>query len=278
MSRLRYRRITFAREILMLVAAAIWWVPFYLIVALSLQDSDAILHRSLALPITDPELGNFTEAWSDATNGLGHGLMSSLIITGGSVLVVVLLASLGAYTIARHATRLNNGLYVMFVIGIVMPYQLGLIPAFVALREMGLVGTYIGMILLYTGLEMPTAIFLYAGFIRALPREYEEAALVDGATPMRVFWHVVFPLLAPITATVAVITALFVWNDFFAQLVFLGGTKNQTLPVAIYGFVGEFTTQWNYVFAGVVISVLPVLAFFIATQRKLVKGFTGGIK
>ncbi|GHF34750.1 raffinose/stachyose/melibiose transport system permease protein [Amycolatopsis bartoniae] len=278
MSRLRYRPRTFAREIVMLVAAAIWWVPFYLIVALSLQDDDAVQHRSLALPITHPQLSNFSDAWSDPTNGMGHGLLSSLIITGGSVVVIVVLASLGAYAIARHAGRLSNGLYVTFVIGIVLPYQLGLIPAFVALRELGLVGTYLGMILLYTGLEMPTAIFLYAGFIRALPRDYEEAALVDGATPLRIFWRVVFPLLAPVTATVAVVTALFVWNDFFAQLVFLGGTANQTLPVAIYGFVGEFSTQWNYVFAGVVLSVLPVLAFFVLTQRKLVKGFTGGIK
>ncbi|MFJ9243847.1 carbohydrate ABC transporter permease [Streptomyces sp. NPDC101776] len=278
MSRLRYRPRTFGREILMLVAAAIWWVPFYLIVALSFQDSDEVSHRSLKLPLTHPEFSNFSNAWSDPVNGMEHGMLSSLVITVGSVAVIVVLASLGAYAIARHSGRLNNGLYVTFVLGIVMPYQLGLIPAFVALREMGLVGTYLGMIVLYTGLEMPTAIFLYAGFIRALPTEYEEAALVDGATPLRIFWRVVFPLLAPVTATVAVVTALFVWNDFFTQLVFLGGTDNQTLPVAIYGFVGEFTTQWNYVFAGVVLSVLPVLAFFVLTQRKLVKGFAGGIK
>jgi raffinose/stachyose/melibiose transport system permease protein len=134
------------------------------------------------------------------------------------------------------------------------------------------------MVLMYTGIEIPTAIFLYAGFIRAIPKEYEEAALVDGAKPLRIYWSIVFPLLAPVTATVGVITALFVWNDFFTQLVFLAGSVNQTLPVAIYGFVGEFATQWNYVFAGIVLSVIPVLVFFIITQRQLVKGFAGGIK
>jgi raffinose/stachyose/melibiose transport system permease protein len=278
MSLHRYRRRTFVRETLLLLAAAVWWIPFYIIATISLQDTDAINRRSLAFPVTDPRFSNFTEAWSGGFNRLGEGLLSSVIITASSVVIIVFVASLAAYTIARHASRLNRVLYVLFVIGIVLPYQLGLIPAFVLLRELGLVGTHVGMVFLYTGIELPTAIFLYAGFVRALPREYEEAALVDGATPFRVFVQIVFPLLAPVTATVAVVTALFVWNDFFTQLVFLAGTSNQTLPVSIYGFVGEFAAQWNYVFAGIVISVLPVLIFFIITQRQLVRGFAGGIK
>ncbi|MHC6219397.1 carbohydrate ABC transporter permease [Arthrobacter sp. MMS24-S77] len=278
MSRVRYRKTTLVREILMLAVAAIWWVPFYIIAAISLQDSNAVINRSLAFPIANPQFGNFGQALSSNDNGLASGLLSSFIITASSVVVIVVVASLAAYAISRSASKLNSWLYFTFVIGIVMPYQLGLIPAFVLLRDMGLVGTHIGMVLLYTGIEIPTAIFLYAGFIRAIPKEYEEAALVDGAKPFRIYWSIVFPLLAPVTATVGVITALFVWNDFFTQLVFLAGSANQTLPVAIYGFVGEFATQWNYVFAGIVLSVIPVLVFFIVTQRQLVKGFAGGIK
>lgn len=279
MSRDRYRPRTFVREVILLLVAAIWWIPFYIIIAISLQDREAINERSLAFPFSNPQWGNFAEAWGGGSStGLGSGLLSSFIITAGSVIVIVVLSSLAAYAISRHASRLNTTLYFLFIIGIVLPYLLGLIPAFILLRELGLVGTHLGMIILYTGVELPTAIFLYAGFIRALPKEYEEAALVDGASPFRTFWLIVFPLLGPVTATVSVITALFVWNDFFAQLVFLTGTSNQTLPVAIYGFVGEFATQWNYVFAGIVISVAPVLIFFIFTQRQLVKGFAGGIK
>lgn len=274
----RYRKRTFVRELLMLAIAAIWWIPFYIIATISLQGTDAINRRSLAFPFGDPQFGNFAEAWSAGSAPLGSGLLSSLIITVCSVILIVLFSSLAAYVISRHATRINTVLYVLFVVGIVLPYTLGLLPAFVLLRELGLVGTHAGMVLLYIGIETPTAIFLYAGFIRALPREYEEAAFVDGASPIRVFWYVVFPLLSPITATVAVVTALFVWNDFFTQLVFLAGTTHQTLPVSIYSFVGEFATQWNYVFAGIVISVLPVLIFFVITQRQLVRGFAGGVK
>lgn len=275
----RYRPKTFVRELGMLLLAAIWWIPFYIIVVISLQDRTAVNERSLAFPFADPQWQNFATAWNGGSQaGLGSGLLSSLIITAGSVILIVTLSSLAAYAISRHGSGLNTALYFLFVIGIVLPYILGLIPAFILLRELGLVGTHLGMIILYTGIELPTAIFLYAGFIRALPREYEEASLVDGASPFKGFWLIVFPMLSPITATVAVVTALFVWNDFFAQLVFLSGTPNQTLPVAIYGFVGEFATQWNLVFAGIVISVLPVLIFFVLTQRQLVKGFAGGIK
>lgn len=273
----RYRKRTLVRELLMLALAALWWIPFYIIATLSLQDRDAVNERSLAFPFSDPQFSNFTEAFS-GNNPLGGGLLSSLVITSGSVVVIVFFGSLAAYAISRYASRLNTVLYFLFVIGIVLPYQLGLIPAFVALRELGLVGTHLGMILMYTGIELPTAIFLYAGFIRAMPKEYEEAALVDGATPFRIFLRIIFPLLAPVTATVAVVTALFVWNDFFTQLVFLAGSDNQTLPVAIYGFVGEYASQWNFIFAGIVISILPVFIFFVVTQRQLVKGFAGGIK
>jgi raffinose/stachyose/melibiose transport system permease protein len=134
------------------------------------------------------------------------------------------------------------------------------------------------MILLYTGLLMPFSVFLYTGFIRALPRDYEEAASVDGAGHARIFGQVVFPLLRPITATVAILTGLIVWNDFFTQLVFVGGSANETLPVAVYSAVGAYATQWSVVFAAVVIAVIPVLIAYFFSQRHLIRGFTGGTK
>jgi raffinose/stachyose/melibiose transport system permease protein len=134
------------------------------------------------------------------------------------------------------------------------------------------------MILLNTGLLMPLTVFLYTGFIRRLPREYEEASQVDGASLMRTFTRVVVPLLRPITATVAVLTGLFCWNDFFLSLIFLSGSKNQTLPVALYQFVGNEIEQWNLIFPTVVIALLPMLVFYLFAQRSLIKGFTGGVR
>ena len=134
------------------------------------------------------------------------------------------------------------------------------------------------MILLHTGLLMPLSVFLYAGFVRTIPRDYEEAAYVDGAGRFLTFTRVIFPLLLPITATVAVITGVIVWNDFFLQLIFLAGSHKQTVPVAIYGFVGEYATNWSLIFATVLLSIIPIMLFYMFAQRQLIRGFSGGIK
>jgi len=121
-------------------------------------------------------------------------------------------------------------------------------------------------------------VFLYTGFIRGLPRDYEEAAQVDGAGHLRTYLRVVFPLLRPITGTVAVLTALFTWNDFFLSLIFLGGTHNQPITVAIYGFVGENISQWNLIFATVGIAIAPMALAYMFVQKQLIRGFVSGIR
>src|SRR5690606_2829301 len=128
MARDKYRPRTFVREVVMLIVAAVWWIPFYIIAAISLQSRDQINERSLAFPLADPQWGNFAEAWEGGSQtGLGSGLWSSFLITSGSVLVVIILSSIAAYAISRHASKLNTFLYFLFVIGIVLPYLLGLI-------------------------------------------------------------------------------------------------------------------------------------------------------
>jgi len=191
---------------------------------------------------------------------------------------LVVLGSLCAYVLARRPSRLGTALCLLFVLGIILPFQLAIIPVYVVLRRAELTGSYAGMILLYVGLLMPLTVFVYTGFIRGLPREYEEAARVDGASLLRTYVRVVFPLLLPVTATVAILAGLFVWNDFFLPLIFLFGSDKETLPVALYSFVGESTSQWNLIMAGVAISVAPILAFYVLAQRSLIRGFTGGIR
>src|SRR5262249_26037676 len=149
------------------------------------------------------------------------------------------LGSLGAYAIARHKSHLSNVVYILFVLGIILPFQLAIVPLLVAMKHVGLVGNYTGMIVLNVGLLMPLTVFLYTGFIRALPRDYEEAARVDGAGILQAYVRVVFPLLRPVTGTVAVLTGIVVWNELFVALVFLGGTRFETLPVAISSFASE---------------------------------------
>jgi raffinose/stachyose/melibiose transport system permease protein len=271
----RYTKRTFARELTLLLVAAIWWVPFYFLVVVSLKPDLEALQSPLSFP-KEVHLGNFSTAWHDAA--LGRSLVNSLIITGGSVLALIAIGSICAYTIARRPGRMSTTLYLLFVLGIILPFQLGLVPTYAVMRHLGLVGSYFGIILLYTGIWMPFSVFLYTGFVRALPKEYEEASVVDGASTLRTFRRVVFPLLRPVTGTVAIFTGLIIWNDFFLSLIFLNGTKKTPLPVAVYTFVGAFASRWNLIFAAVIVSLAPVLIFFLVAQRQLIRGFTGGIK
>jgi raffinose/stachyose/melibiose transport system permease protein len=274
----RYRRRTLVRELALVVVAIVFCAPFYLLIAIALETTEQSYKAPLSFP-RPPHWSNFSEAWSTGgSGGLVHGFESSLIITGASVLALILLGSFGAYTIARRGGRLGDAIYVMFVVGIILPPQLAIIPLFVAMRHAGLVGNYVGMIVLNIGLLMPLTVFLYTGFIRALPRDYEEAARVDGAGILRTYVRVVLPLLRPITATVAVLVGIIVWNEFFVALVFLAGSRYQTLPVAVYLFAGGSVTRWNLVFAGVAIAIAPVIVFYLFAQRQLIRGFAGGVK
>jgi raffinose/stachyose/melibiose transport system permease protein len=257
---------------------AVYCIPIYIMVTLSLKSNADVYTKALALP-TNPVWSNYSEAWHGTSQlTLGHALVNSLAITVTSVAIVIVFGSLAAYALARRQSKLSTGLFLLFVSGLIVPFQLGVIPLYVAMRHLSLVGNLYGMILLNIGLLMPLTVFLYTGFIRTLPKEYEEAAQVDGAGLTRTYVRVVFPLLRPVTGTVAVLAGLVTWNEFFLPLIFLSGTTHQPLPVAIYSFVGEFTSQWNFIFAAVAISIAPMLLFFLVAQKQLIRGFTGGIR
>jgi raffinose/stachyose/melibiose transport system permease protein len=266
------------RELALILVAIVFCLPFYLLIAVALETTAQTYKTPLSFP-SPPHFANFADAWSTGgEGGLGRALASSAIITVSSVIALIVLGSLCAYTIARRKGHLSNVVYILFVLGYILPFQLAIIPIFVAMRHLGLIGNYAGMIVLNTGLLMPLTVFLYTGFIRALPRDYEEAARVDGAGILRTYARVVFPLLLPITGTVAVLIGISVWNEFFTALIFLAGSHYQTLPVAVYTFANGEVARWNLIFAGVAIAIAPILVFYLFAQRQLIRGFSGGVK
>jgi raffinose/stachyose/melibiose transport system permease protein len=280
----RYTRRSLVRELMLVAVAIVFCIPFYLLVAIALESTPESYKTPMSFPIP-PHPGNFSVAWgTNGQGGLAHPLESSLIITGLTVIGVITFGSIAAYTIARHRGKLSDALYVAFVVGIILPFQLAIIPLYVAMRNLDLIGTaseityYFGFITLNIGLLMPLAVFLYTGFIRALPRDYEEAAWVDGAGVIRTYARVVFPLLLPITATVAVLVGVAVWNEFFLALLFLNGSRIETVPIALYDYVGDYVARWNLIFAGVMIAIAPILLFYLFAQRHLIRGFTAGVK
>jgi raffinose/stachyose/melibiose transport system permease protein len=275
MSRRRYGPRTFLVELLMIAAAGVIVFPVYVLINLSLKSRGEVTTDALGLPSTFL-FSNYREAWNEAA--LGNALLSSTIITTSSVVLLIVFGSIASFALARRASRLSYAAYLLFLLGLILPFQLALIPLYQMIRDLNLIGTYWSLIIFYTGLQLPFTIFLYTGFLRAMPRDYEQAAFIDGASQLQAFAHVVFPLLRPVTGTVVVLNAIFTWNDFLTPLLYLSGTDRQTMPVAINAFVGQYVAQWQLVFAGLVIAITPILIVYFLLQRSIIRGFASGLK
>jgi len=273
--RTAYRPRTFVLELVMVAAAVAFLFPVYALVTLAFKDPGQIANAPLSPP-DPPSVDSFGEAWQSAS--LGSALLNSTLITVTSVVALIMLGSLAAYFLARRASRLSYSLYILFLVGIILPFQLGMIPLYQLVSDLGLLGTYQGMILFYTGIQLPFTVFLYTGFIRSLPADYTNAALIDGATHLQAFRHVIFPLLRPITGTVLILNAVHIWNDFFTPLLYLGGSGRETVPVRIFAFVNEYTSDYGLVAAGLVLAALPILLVFLVLQRYVIRGFSSGLK
>ncbi|MCC3268075.1 carbohydrate ABC transporter permease [Arthrobacter gengyunqii] len=275
----RYTRLTFLREILMIIATAIFVLPLYLLIVGSLKStSEMSTSSAIALP-SHLEWSNFIEVLTTTgKNSVVIGFINSVIITGVTLVLLILLSSMTAYVIVRSTRRWANIVFYLFLVGIILPTQLGIVPLYLGARALGLSGSLVGLIIIYTGTFLPLSVFLYATFFRSHPRDYEEAAALDGAGPFRAFWHAVLPLMGPVTATVAILSGLVVWNDFFTPLIFLGGSDYPTLPVVMYEYIGGLNSAWNKIFAVVIVALIPIMIFYMVTQKRLMQGFAGGTK
>ncbi|MEY4410938.1 MAG: hypothetical protein RLZ69_512 [Actinomycetota bacterium] len=274
----RYTKLSFLREILVWLAAAVIMSPIYLLVNVALKGDEAFGEPAL-LPARHPSLNSFFHVFNNPhTASLSTGMFNSALITVVAVTGLVMLASVTAYVLNRRLSKVSRTVYYMILVGIVVPSQLGLVPLYVGARALGLLGSPLGMAIIYIAMLMPLAVFLYGGFVRSLAPEYEEAAFIDGASRFRAFTQVVFPLLSPATGTVAIMTGLIIWNDFFTPLIFLNGSDNPTVPLVIFSYVGSSFTNWSEIFAILILALIPITALYLVFQRKFIQGFAGGIK
>lgn len=275
----RYTKFTAVREVLVWVVTLIGLLPLYILVATALKSDKEALSTSAVAPPTSVDFGAFVSVLTaTGRNSIPMSILNSVIITGGAILGLVLFGSVAAYVIARRTRRWTTITYYLVLVAIILPAQLGTVPLYIGARSIGLTGNAFGMIVLWIGILMPLSVFLYASFFRGLSTEYEEAAVIDGASPAQAFFRVVLPLMAPATGTVAILAGLIVWNDFFNSLIFLGGSTTQTLPVAMYTYVGGLVSAWNKIFAVVIISMIPILLFYMFAQKRFIQGFAGGLK
>ncbi|MEV8267344.1 carbohydrate ABC transporter permease [Microbacterium sp. NPDC076911] len=275
MTRLRATFGSALLEILLLGIGIAFIFPVYVLFVMSFKTKQDIAVSAVSPP-TSLYLDNYIEAWREAA--LAQALFNSAIVTSLSMVFLVALGSMAAYGLVRATGKWGDIGILFFLLGITIPLQLGMVPLYQTMRDLGLLQSYTSLIIFHTGSLLPITVFLYAGFIRAQDRSYEEAAYVDGASTMQTFTKIVFPLLRPVTGTVIVLNAIHVWNDFLTPLLYLGGTDKRTLPVAIFAFKGEYATDWGIIFAGLAIAIIPIVIVFFVLQKYIIKGFSSGLK
>lgn len=206
-------------------------------------------------------------------------LMNSILILALSCGLLISLGSLAAFGIAMANSRLLNRVYMVLVATITLPFQLAMVPLIFMLKHLGLMNTYWGTALVYSGWFLPFVIFLYTGFIRTVPRELEEAGRVDGAGLFRSFISIYIPLLKSITGTVLILRGVAIWNDLLVPMITLSRSTMSTLPLKLYSFIGTYgasLTRWNLVFGGTFIVSLPILLLFVFLQRYFIRGVVAG--
>ncbi|RZV43556.1 MAG: carbohydrate ABC transporter permease [Acidimicrobiales bacterium] len=268
----RYRMRTFFGEIAMLVVCAIFLIPIYFLAVSSFKTQPEMLESPLGLP-TRFDFSNYGRAL-EGIDFFRH-FWISVYITSVSVVLIVIFGSMAAYTIARRTNRLTRLLRNYFLIGFMVPLQTTMLPLFLIMRSLNLLNTMQGLIFLHTNGAV-FAVFLYTGFMRAMPRDLEEAAAVDGAGTYRIFWKIVFPLLKPVTATIVIFNTIWIWNDFILGFLFLGTADDATLTMQVYNGVGQFQNDWGLMIPMLVITTLPMVIFFLVMQKRIIGGLTAG--
>lgn len=264
--------------VITILIMALFCFPIILAILTSVKTEPEISKSVMALP-EKIQFTNYVEAMEKS--GFGRALLNSSIVTFPSVALIVICSSMGGYTIARHArnSRIFKSLDRVYLASLMIPFQILMIPVYKIFKTLHLQNSLFGMILILTGTSIAYATFLYVGFVKSIPKELEDAAMIDGCGPYKTFFRIVFPLLKPITATVAALHVMWLWNDFNIALILLQKEEVRTLTVKQYYFFGEFTAKYGMAFATSILSMLPVVIFFICAQKYLIAGIAaGGVK
>jgi len=254
--------------------AAVAAMPLLTMVLNSFRTNNELATDPLGLP-ADPSLAAYQEAWIEAS--FSTYFVNSIVVTVASVLLSTVVSLLAAYALARSRSRLLAVVEQVFISGLMMPVFLMIVPIFYLMDSLSLVSTRTGLILVYAAVSIPFSVFVLTTFFRQLPAELEEAACIDGAGPLRLFWSVMLPLVRPAVATVIVFRFVPIWNDFFYPLILIRDRTKYTLPVGLTTFFGEYQTSWATLFAGLVIATVPLVVLFLAATRQIITGLTAGM-
>lgn len=261
------------RILVMSLAALIFFSPFYISIVYSFKSPEESAQSPLSFP-TKFHFENYTKAIE--VSNFFHAFKNSLIVTVSAVIILVVVCSMAGYIISRKNNKFYNIFYYLFLASIVLPFQVVMLPLYKLMKDMGLLNTLPGLILAVTGFQIGFNTFLYTGFMKTIPREMEEAAMIDGCSKFKTFWLIIFPMLKPINATIVVLSALSAWNEFPVSLIIAQKPEVRTLPLTQYFFVGQYSIDINMAFAAFTLSMIPILILYFFLQKHITKGVTAG--
>ena len=259
-------------SVVMIALALFIGVPLYYILVNTFKTQGQMVANPLAPP-TELFLGNYKDVFSDPR--IFQSFANTLYVTALSVLLQLLVGALAAYAMIIRTSRINTILASILLIGFVVPGQSTLIPLYRTLVGFGLVNNLNGLVVMYMGGAI-FCYFLIQGYMRTLPFDIVEAARLDGASALQIFWRIILPLIKPILVTVGVFQTMWVWNDFLIPTVFISSPAKRTVVLQVYNAVSEFTVNWPMFMTVSVVALIPMVIFFIFTQRHIVNGLLAG--
>lgn len=276
-SKKRTKRVHIVQEVIGLLISFVILIPFLLIVLNSLKPKR--MANMLQFNLDGVSLGQFLENYKTVFQeaNLLSSLGNSVVVTLVSTILVILCSSMAAFVVVRRNSKAMQRINSMVIVGLTLP--MAMVPTYFMLNKIHLstgIGAYAGSILVYVASNFAFAFFLFTGFMKGVPSQIDEAAIIDGAYPLTLFFKVVFPLLKPINVTVAISVAMTVWNDFNISLYLLNSPQRSTAVLSTYLFMGQKASSWNLLFTDVVLVSLPMILVYLLLQKHIVAGLTAG--
>lgn len=254
--------------------------PIYIMIINSFKGRAQIFTDTMGLP---KPLDFSYYATAIERMNFGKAFLNSLIISVISISLIIVFSSMTAWALVRSRSKAANFIFYLFIATMLIPFQAVMIPLmqYMSTWEIKSIGfsmidSYYGLIFMYIGFGTSLSVFLYHGFIKSIPKSLEEAAMIDGCNKFQVFWKIVFPTLKPITVTVAILNVIWIWNDYLLPSLVLRSPEHRTIPLSTFYFFGQFTIQWNLAMAGLVLTIIPIIIFYLFSQRYIIKGVMDG--
>ncbi|MPM60819.1 L-arabinose transport system permease protein AraQ [bioreactor metagenome] len=271
---MKKRSILSAGVYLFLIVSALFTLsPLILALMNSFKTNGEILTNVLSLP---KSISGENYVRSFEKMHYLQSLVNTVILAGGSVSLIVLFSALAGLKLCRTKAKLSGFLLSLFVFSMLIPFSSIMIPLYKVVMAFNIKNSLIGLCFVYAGLGVSMAIFLYHGFVKGIPKELEEAAAIDGCSPLQTFFRIVFPMLKPVTATICITNVLWIWNDFLLPLIVVSDNKKYTLLLSTNTLFGQYSSDWSAILSALVIAALPVIVFYALLQKQILKGITDG--